>query len=254
MADWRGNNPGEQTIVDYCDASERGVYSLAFGLGRSRAAVPADLESPPLGLNDFSLSPLQQTYANWNAAIEPAGDNHIRLILTMSDDTNVQHFTIDSARHVLLKHEVFSDGKLTNSTTFNEFVEVAGTWWACRIVQTNDLGQQLSDLQLQIKRLSSDEYAQQLQLLLADKSMVQLIQQPFRDAQGCRQKVVDGTGDFDDRLAMILYNAQIQQWDEMWKHVDAAEKLASDKPGVRWFRHSPAGHDSPQRRSPSAVD
>ena len=37
---------------------------------------------------------------------------------------------------------------------------------------------------------------------------------------------------------MMLFNAQIQQWEEMWKHVDAIEMLAADKPGIRWIRTS----------------
>ena len=78
-------------------------------------------------LNDFSLSPLQHVYANWNVAIERAGENQVRLNLTMKDTTNVARFTIDTARHVLLKHEVMNDGKVTNTTSFDNFVELADT-------------------------------------------------------------------------------------------------------------------------------
>ena len=37
-------------------------------------------------------------------------------------------------------------------------------------------------------------------------------------------------------MTLILHNMQLQQWDEVLKHVDAMEKLAVDKPGVRWLR------------------
>ncbi|MEJ7590067.1 MAG: VIT domain-containing protein [Planctomycetaceae bacterium] len=232
----QGSNIGEQTLVNYCDANERSVYSRAFRLGRSRAAVASELKSPPLSLNDFSLSPLQHMYASWNVAIEPAGDNQVRLILTMKDTANSVRFTIDTARHVLLKHEVLNDGRVQNTTSFEDFVELAGTWWARRIVLTNNQGQVLSDTQLNLQALTKDEYAQQLQQLLADKASVQFVQEPFVRLKVARQKVADATATFDDRLAMVLHNAQIQQWDEMWRHVDAAEQLAADKPGVRWIR------------------
>ncbi len=35
---------------------------------------------------------------------------------------------------------------------------------------------------------------------------------------------------------MMLYNCLIQQWDELFTQLDDAEKLAADKPGVRWIR------------------
>jgi Flp pilus assembly protein TadD len=65
---------------------------------------------------------------------------------------------------------------------------------------------------------------------------VQFVRLPFVTLKVARQKVADGSAGFDDRLAMILNNANLQQWDELWKHVDAAEQLAADKPGVRWLR------------------
>jgi hypothetical protein len=232
----RGNNVTEQTIVNYCDAQERSVYSLAFGLGRTRTSVAKELQSPPFGLTDSSLTSLHETYAGWNTAIEPISDNQVRLLLTMKNTTNAVHFTIDTTRHVILKQETFDDGKPSHSIMFDDFVEVAGTWWARRIMQTNDQGQTISDTQLNIQALTKDEYAQRLQQQLAEKPMVQFIRQPFTSVKAARQHVADGSATFDDRLTMILHNAQIQQWDEMWKHVDAAENLAADKSGVRWIR------------------
>ena len=232
----RGLNVNEQTIVNYCDAQERTVYSLAFGLGRTRAAVELDVKTPPLALVDSSLTSLHETYEKWNAAIEPAGDNQVRLVLTMKDTTNAIHFTIDMTRHVVLQHATFSDDKQTSAITFDDFVEIAGTWWARRIVQSNGQGQTISDTQLAIQAIAKDVYAQRLQQQLAEKPTVQFIHQPFTKVKVARQHVADGSATFDDRLTMILHNAQLQQWEEMWKHVDASEELATDKPGVRWIR------------------
>ncbi len=232
----RGNDLTEQTVVNYCDATERGVYSLAFQLGCSRASQQSELKSPPLSLNDFSLSPLQQMYAEWDVVVEPAGDNQVRLVMSLHDTTNVANFTIDTARHVLLKHEVLRGGKVTNTTSFEDFVELAGTWWARRIILTNDQGQTVSDTQLELQSLTKAEYDVRLQLFLADKPQVQFVREPLVTLKVARQKVAQGTATFDDRLAMILHQARLQQWEEMWKQVDAAEQLTADKPGVRWIR------------------
>ncbi|HRA87564.1 MAG TPA: hypothetical protein PK992_05840, partial [Planctomycetaceae bacterium] len=232
----RGLNPDDQTVVNYCDTKERSVYSLAFGLGRTRPSVPSELKAPPLPLNDYSQTDLQKIYAGWNAVIEPISDDRVRLVVTLNSRPNAMHFTIDTTRHVLLKMDTLNDGKLTNSTTFDEFVELAGSWWAQHVVQTDDQGRITSDMRLELRALNADESAARLNELTAEKSSVQLLQVPFASLRTARQKVADGSASFADRITMILHNAQLQQWDEMWKHVDAAEMLAADKPGVRWMR------------------
>lgn len=75
-----------------------------------------------------------------------------------------------------------------------------------------------------------------MQQQLTDKVSVQFLREPLVPVKAARQHVADGRANFDDRFAMILFNAQFQRWDEMWKHVEAAEELAADKPGVRWIR------------------
>lgn len=232
----RGRNPREQTLVSYCNVDERGVYSLAFLLGRNRASVDSELKTPPLGLSDFSLSRLSLAYPTYTPHIEPAGENRVKLILTLKDSTHVEHFTIDTIRHVLVKREWFNDGQLAGSSTYDDFVEVAGSWWARKIVTTDNKGQTTSETKLDIKALTNEQYAERMGAELAAKPSVQFVRLPFVTLRDARQKVADGGATFEHRLAMILHNAQLQQWEELWKHVDAAEKLAVNKPGVRWLR------------------
>lgn len=232
----RGRNLREQTLVSYCNADERGVYSRAFLLGRNRASVDSELKSPPLGLSDFSLTRLSQAYPAYTPAIEPAGENRVKLILTTKDSTHVEHFTIDTARHVLVKREWFNDGQAGGAVAYDDFVEVAGAWWARKIVTTDDKGRSISETRLDIKPLTKEQYAERMTTELAAKPSVQFVRLPFVTLRDARQKVADGGATFEDRLAMILHNAQLQQWEEMWKHVEAAETLAVNRPGVRWLR------------------
>ncbi len=232
----RGRNPREQTFVSYCDGQERGIYSQAYLLGRSRSAVPHELNAHPLGLTDHSLLPLHELYARYDARIEPSGENQARLVLTLKDSPRVEHFTIDTARHVLLKHEWFDDGQSSGTTTYSDFVEVAGSWWAKTIVTADNKGRPIAETKLNIQALRKEQYAERMTAELAAKATVQFVRLPFVTLRIARQKVADGSAGFDERLAMILYNAELQQWDEMWKHVEAVEKLAAGKPGVRWLR------------------
>ncbi|MEX2287409.1 MAG: VIT domain-containing protein [Planctomycetaceae bacterium] len=228
--------PDDHTLVQFCNTKERGIFSLAFLLGRVRASVEQDLKAPPLGLSDYSLSPLHQTYSGYAARVEPAGENRTKLILTVKNSDHSEHVTIDTARHVIVKDESFKDGKLRATTTYEDFVEVAGRWWAKKSTSTNPQGRKTAETTLDVQNLPQAQFDQRMAAELAARSSAQLVQLPFVKLKVARQKVADGSAGFDDRLAMVLFNAQLQQWDELWKQVDAAEKLAADKPGVRWMR------------------
>ncbi|MBI5759842.1 MAG: hypothetical protein HZA46_15090 [Planctomycetales bacterium] len=226
----------DHTVVSYCNAQDRGVFSLSMLLGRTRASVAQELKTPPLSLQDSSLSPLHESHRTHRARVEPAGENRAKLILSMKDSTFEQHFLIDTVRHVQLKYESFDAGKLTGSTTFEDFVEMAGSWWPRKSVTTDGRGRKIGEITFDVKRLTPDQYAQRMTAELAAKPNVQFLRLPFVSLKVARQNVADGSAGFDDRITMIVHNAMLQQWDDLLKHLDAAEKLAADKPGVRWIR------------------
>jgi hypothetical protein len=235
--------PTVQTVIEFCDAKDRGTFSLAFGLGRVRASVASELKSPPLPLGDFSLHALHESYVTHAARVQPAGDGVVKLILEQKDAKDakdqkvVAEFTIDTVKHVLVKQQWFDNGKPTSATTFEDFVEVAGSWWARKSATTDAKGRTVSQATFEIQSLGREPFAQRMTVELTARPSVQFVRQPFVKLAVARQKVADGSAVFDDRLAMILHNAQLQQWEEMWRHVEAAEKLTlADKPGVRWLR------------------
>jgi hypothetical protein len=232
----RNLDPRQQTLVNFCNPTERGVYSLAFLLGRVRASAEHELRSPPLGLDDGSLVPLFQVYASYAARVEAAGENRVKLILSLKNSEGAEHFTIDTARHVVVQRDGFSEGKSNLVWTYEDFVEVGGSWWAKKSVLTDSKGRTTRETTLDVQSLAKEQYDQRIAAELSSKTMVQFARLPFAKLNVARQKVADGPASFDDRLAMILHNASLQQWDEMWKQVDAAEKISLDKPGVRWLR------------------
>lgn len=232
----RGFDLNAQTLVDYCNEKERGVYSLALQLGRNRKSFPGDLKTPPLALGDYSLSPLHESHRSYKAKVEPAGENQAKLTLTQKGAKSEQRFLIDTARHVLLKYESFDDGKVVSTTTFSDFAEIGGSWWARNVITTDAKGRTTSNTKFEIKSLDKDKYAARIEAELAAKAQVQFVHLPGPTLKVARQHVADGSADFDDRITMMLYNCQIQQWDEVLKHLDAAETLAADKPGTRWIR------------------
>ncbi len=127
----RTTTDGYQVIVSWCDAKEAGSYSTAYLLGRVRGSNKIDLAHPPLELADESVTPLHVSYADYTPTIEAAGKDRALLILKTRD--NPEHesrYLIDTSRHVLLSVEQRHKGKATATTKFDDFVEIAGSWWA----------------------------------------------------------------------------------------------------------------------------
>ncbi len=228
---------GSHSVLEFCDDSQRGAYSLAFLLGRTRAAAALDLSPQPLGLQDFSLAPVFLSHPASLAKVETAGNDRVTLTISWKNSQRAQRLTIDTARHVVVKHEIISDeGQVTQTTNFDDFVELAGSWWARRITLLDEKQRQIGVTKLTLQVHDSARFQERRTEELAAMSSVQFAREPRTSLRVARQQAADGSADFDARLAMIFHNAGIQQWEELWKHVDAAEQLAQDKPGVRWMR------------------
>ena len=137
---------------------------------------------------------------------------------------------------MLLKAESLDNGKVNSTTTFADFVEVGGSWWARSVTTTDAKGRKTSETRFEISSLDKDKYGKRLDAELAAKPQAQFLHLPGPTLDVARQHVADGSADFEDRITMMLHNCLLQQWDELLKQLDAAEKLAAGKPGVRWIR------------------
>jgi tetratricopeptide (TPR) repeat protein/predicted Zn-dependent protease len=229
-------NPGTNVIVDYCRGKERGVFSSALLLGRVRPLDPMDLQALPLGLYDSSITALHESMPGYLAHVEPAGENQAKLILKVKESTYELHFTIDTAKHVLVKQQAFDAGLLTSTIVYSDFVQVARTWWAKKSLITDAKGQKIGENTWDVQARTQDQYQQRLDAELTAVPRVQFIHLPFVKLKAARQKVADGSAGFDDRLMLIIHSAGLQLWDDVLTQVTAIEKLQADKPGVRWIR------------------
>ena len=69
--------------------------------------------------------------------MKPAGQDRTLLVLKApSPSPEQQRILVDTARHVMLKYEDVEKGKVASTTTYGDFVEVAGAWYAGRIEET----------------------------------------------------------------------------------------------------------------------
>ncbi len=244
----------DQTVVHYATAQERGVFSLALLLGRVRSSAASELAPGVLGLTDSSLTAIHESYRVYRAKVEPAGENRVKLLLTQKDSTYEQHLLIDTARHVILKNESFQDGKVIGATTFDDFVEVAGTWVARKSIVTDNKERKTNETTLDVKAITAEEYAARMAAELAFKPAVRFLHLPYSKLAVARQHVADGAAGFDDRITMVRHYASLQQWDELLKQVDAIELLAGipvpspPSSGERARVRGPSGDDAPDTK------
>ena len=236
----RTGGGASQTLVQWCDGKQRAVFSKAFLLGRTRETVDGDLTRPPLSLSGYVTQSVERSYQVYTAEIqEGKSEGRSLLVLTHPNSPGYSiELLIDTVRDVLLKIEHKQDGKVSNSTEHSEFVEVAGAWWATKIETFNEKRQRTSLITQTFKAQSSDEFGKAVERQLADLPRVQLVNLPLVSTVDAKRAVAMGKDTFDDRLRLLLHFHRNQQWDTVVEHLDAAERLAEGRPGMRFLRNA----------------
>jgi len=226
-----------QTVVHACDAQQREAYSVAFGLGRTRAATPQDLTQAPLELSGYMLSSLERDYRAYEPALERQDDHRTVLTLTyVLNPDSVLRFVIDTHKHVVESMETREYGEVTSSQTFGEFVEWAGAWWPTRSESFDAQGRRTTLVTQRFQLLDDGAFAARAQELQAGREQVQFIREPLPDTLAARKSVDEGKGTFEDHLVTLTHFYAIQQWDHVMRHLESLEALAQGKPGLHWVR------------------
>ena len=257
----RSGGNGSQTIVQWCNEEERGVLSKSFQLGRLRAAEPRDLGQPPLTLAGNVIASLERSYWNYEVSLsEPtggrsSGENRQLATLVLRHPTNKEYeirFTIDTGRGVLVKTESIQKGEVTSSSVFSDFVEIAGAWWATRIEAFDKDGKRTSLTTQKLRQVPTNEFQRRIDRELSGRDKVQFLRMPLMALGKAKKARDEGKAAFEDQIVLMLHFAASQQWDRVVEHLEAAEKLAGDKPGMFWLRNvfllSSRRHEELRRR------
>lgn len=228
-------DPGTHCVIQTWNDKERAVYSRAMLLGQTRQAVAAD-QVPNLNLEDFSQQALHEYLHAFAVKVEsPAADQKL-LIATNPEGNYVRRFLIDTKRGVLLKSEDENNGKIQNVTTFADFSERGGIWWAqtMRVAGPNE--ELYRETKFDIQELEAKKFAERFTKEQEARDQVLFIKRPFPKLTEVRKRLADGSADVTDRMVQILAFCQTQQWDLLMEQLTALEKAAPNKPGVRWIR------------------
>ena len=144
-------------------------------------------------------------------------------------------FLVDTARHVILKIENVDKGKVNSTTTFGDFVEVAGAWYAGRIESVDADGRRISVTTQKFTVLAAGQFDRLWKQDLALREQAQLLREPLPRLADAKKALAAGKAAFEDQMVMLLHFQATQQWDRVLGHLAEAEKL-SGKPGMRWVR------------------
>ncbi len=235
----RSGGYGSQTTVRWCDPKQRGVFTKSFQLGRLRESTPLDLGKPPLGLASHVLRPLDRTYHNYTVELKPQADEQTLLVLKQPTNPDSEvHILVDTGRKVVLAIESLQEGKVTSSTKFDQFVEIAGGWWAGRSQRFDKERRRTSVTTEKLQLLAADALDRQLKGQLAGRDRVQFLGEPRVKVTDAKRALGGGKATFDDRMTLLLHFCDTQQWPRVLEHLEQAEKLAGDKPGLRWVRNA----------------
>src|SRR5262249_48745369 len=147
-----------------------------------------------------------------------------------------KRYLIDTSRNVVLSVEQRSRGKVSSTTRFDGFVEVAGCWWARRVETLDDKGQRLTLATQTITELLADDFATRMTQELAGQGKVLSLRQPLPGAAEAKAAVAAGKSTFDDAAVLTLHFAATQQWARALEHLQQCERLAAGKLGLRWLR------------------
>jgi tetratricopeptide (TPR) repeat protein/outer membrane lipoprotein-sorting protein len=235
----RSQDGGQQTIVQWCDDKERGIFSKAFQLGWLRSSTPLDVSRPAVDVGLYTLSSLEKSYSQCQVELKQQGDDRtlvvIRYPANQQSETDVM---IDTQRHVILWIENRQDGKVTSSTKCDDFTEAAGAWWAGRIEIFDAEGRRISLTTQQFKPLSTQAMDQQVANELASRDQIQFLHEPLPKLVAAKQAIAGGKPTFDNQVVLLLHFARSQQWSRAMQYLEQAEKLADGKPGIRWLRNA----------------
>ncbi len=227
-----------QTCLSWADAKERGSLTEGMLLGRVRASKPADLHQPPLDLGAGTMLPLDLAYAGYSVQLNLEGEHEAMLVLKHPNLPNSEiHILVNTTRHVILKTENLSNGKVESTTTFGDFVEIAGVWYAGRIENIDASGRRTSVATQKFNTLSPGEFDRLWKQDLAIRDNAQLLREPLPRLIDAKQALAAGKAAFEDQMVMLLHFQATQQWDRVLGYLADAEKL-SGKPGMRWVRMS----------------
>jgi len=235
---WMTLEVGDYVVpeIDWFTSGQYGRIELATRLGR--VAKP-EKDTPavcPFTLDDFSTNLISDIYQTFKASVDIKSKDRAEIVLvTQNERNNSVHFLIDTSRNVILEHWNTAEGKIICRTKFEEFKEVAGSWWATRITNCNADGRTSSEIKLEIGAIDANELQKAWNLVeLAKKDSI-LVPDPLPPVSEAKKSFSADKADADQLISLISHFAATQRWDRTVPIFDVLRKKTGQKYGFLYL-------------------
>lgn len=201
------------------------ILSERVGIASRRNATENDTQPWEFDLGDGGFAPLTPT-GKLEVSAEKDG------ILTLASET--ERIVIDTKRNVLLRMEDLSYGLVSESLSFEDFVEVAGVWWAQKWISRDAAGKVTEQQTLTIKEIDA-EAALERECKLPEDTLT--FQHPLPDEGAARAAYADGKAGIEDLYVLYLISKQKRLLSEL------LEKIGNKPAGI-WLELEHTGEEA----------
>lgn len=245
QSEGRGAQPSRSWLLE----GKRGVAVLGLKLGRVRDGVERDRRFS-LDLSDYSTTDLVQGWRHYHVTRKDLDGGIVQLTFTAPAPQRSRfRLEIDTGKKVVGKSTSYdTDFRVSQTTTYSDFVEVAGTWWSQRIERRNEKNQVFHRQKLTVKAASKDAAVAAMTEAAAAHSQVVFIGAVDPKLADAKQAVHENKAGFAEHMRVALHYAATQQWEKVWANLDRASRAAEGKFAVpflvAWLRtHSRRGQE-----------
>ncbi|WP_254513022.1 VIT domain-containing protein [Anatilimnocola floriformis] len=228
----------DSPLLQWCDKSERGNHSLAFGVSLVRKSDDADLQFLPDLLNDTHR--WDQTLHDYDVKIERPAPNRVLIIAKASEDVlagyEEQRWLIDTELRLVIESERRYQDKLVDRTVYSKFVQIGERFVATTAENFDAKGKRTSLSTLQVKELAAADFKTAWDSEQKARTTAVTLQLPLPKLADAEKHIAAGQAKIEDRITLLGRQYGRNQWNEAAKELEAAEKLAPGKPGWDWIR------------------
>ncbi|MCC6741658.1 MAG: hypothetical protein IT452_21650 [Planctomycetia bacterium] len=224
---------GNDYQVQWVSGGERGTWTAAWLLGRTRAKEDGDAAAwdAPFG---WYFGDLPQ---GAEAAMEKGADGRITLTLTWPAQPASQTVVvIDAAKAAVVEVRSIVNKEVVSTTAFEGLFEAAGAWWPARIVTKDKAGKETSVATVEVKALAkADLEAAVAKALEARKDAILLGKAPEK-IEDAKQAFKDGKATLEEAWAVLGWHSARQNWDDAKPAMDDVAARLKGKWGLALIR------------------
>ena len=230
---------GDDALVTWADAKERGALRLLWRVARTRPSQPLDASDYPTTVPYLFGRSLLRSFANHTATITAKTPAKVTIRFQAPPAQRRWgydcEFDLDPQRGVILEYRYLRHGKLYTKTTYGDFVEVAGRSWPSKETPYDNKGRPTWVRTWAYRALAAPEAAKVRTAILSPRQGAVEIG-PLPGIDEARQAVQDGKPRLEDRLVAVSLEVGRQRWEVATPAVEALIKALGDAEATVLFR------------------